>query len=138
MALSYSSARGVIVIAITLAAGVAIGVAVERHHGPDHGMGGLMAHDVSHELPHAMVHGGGERAVEHLTIALSLDSSQQRSVSGILARHQGSVDSSWRTMQPRIHATLDSAAREILAVLNPEQAERFRRMVNEMHPGALR
>ena len=113
-------AKGTLVLLLTLAAGVAIGVSYERRREP----------------PHETTHADADHLVRHLERALDLDPKQRDTVAVILARRQGVIDSAWRAMQPRVHATLDDASREIMVVLRPEQAARFRRLVGAHHSGA--
>ena len=75
--------------------------------------------------------------LRHLTDQLGLDSAQQTAVALILARRQGTVDSTWHALQPHVRATMDSTLREILDVLRPEQAAKYRKLVETMHPEAL-
>jgi hypothetical protein len=65
---------------------------------------------------------------------LELDSAQRASVVAILAHRQHRVDSTWHAVQPHMRATLDSTLEEISAVLRPDQAARYQRMVDAMHP----
>ena len=69
---------------------------------------------------------------------LGLDSAQEKAIAAILARRQGAVDSTWHVLQPHVRATLDSTLREIVGVLRPDQAAKYRKMVETMHPGTLR
>lgn len=113
--------KGTLLLAVTFAAGIAVGVAVERRQAPRHEPASMQQHMVG-----------------RLTNELRLDSAQQQAVAAILARRQEAVDSSWHALQPHVQATLDSTMREILAVLRPDQAEEYRKMVESRHPGALR
>jgi hypothetical protein len=76
--------------------------------------------------------------MRHLMRGLDLESDQQRAISEILARHQSEVDATWRAMQPPVRATLDSTSREIEAVLRPEQAAKYRRMMETTHGSSHR
>jgi hypothetical protein len=113
--------KGTLLLAGTLTAGVVIGVSYERSRTPVHEAAGMASHDVLH----------------HFTRELGLDSTQQGAIAAIFARRQGVVDSTWHAVRPHVRATLDSAHHEILRVLRPEQAERFRKMVAARHPGVL-
>ena len=113
--------RGALILALTFAAGVAAGVGYDRHVSPPSGVPKM---DAAH-------------ALQHMRLALKLDSGQTAAITGLLARHQHAVDSSWHAMQPEVHANLDSTLREIMTVLTPEQAGKFREMVHAMHPGML-
>jgi hypothetical protein len=122
-------ARGAMLLTATLGAGIVLGVVYERHHG-------------SHAMPRHGIRIAAVMPASHvahdLAPELGLDSTQQHAITAILARHQGTVDSSWHRVQPHVRATLDSTIREIMEQLRPDQAERFRRMVETMHPGIIR
>lgn len=113
--------RGLLTLALTFAAGAAAGVGYDRHvASARHGQ----TMDAA-------------AALKHMQIVLGLDSAQSEAVATILARHQHTVDASWRAMQPAVRANLDSTLREIMAVLRPDQVARFRELVHVMHPGML-
>src|SRR5262245_59950579 len=113
--------KGVLVLVITLSAGVALGITYERRRPMDHNAGPMDSRHV----------------VEHLERELELDSTQQRAIAAIFARHQRSIDSTWHTMQPHVHAALDSTLSEVTGVLRPDQLARYRRLVRERHQGTL-
>lgn len=115
-------AKGTLVLAVTLSAGMAIGVGYERYRTPAHEAAAMDSHDVMH------------RFGRHL----GLDSAQHMAVAAILARRQGAVDSTWHMVQPHVRATMDSALQEIVGVLRPDQVAKYRKMVEAMHPGKLR
>lgn len=114
--------KGATILCFTLCAGVLVGMAIERHHSPVRVVSRMDSHHVMHALRHE----------------LDLDSAQHERIVATLGHHQQALDSSWHTMQPHIRATLDTALREILAVLRPEQRERYLQLVNGVHPGLLR
>jgi hypothetical protein len=114
--------KGTILLAVTFFGGAIAGVGFERRRTP--------SHDAARTDSHHVV----QRLADHV----GLDSAQRSAVAAILARRQGAVDSTWHRMRPHLHATLDSTLREVLAVLRPDQAARFRKMVEEMHPQILR
>lgn len=109
--------RGALVLAVTFAAGAMAGIAYDRH-----------GHPTTMQMPDA------QHFVQHLRVELSLDSTQQRQVAAILAHHQYTVDSAWRAIQPHVGMALDSMVGDVLAVLRPDQAEKFRRLIGQMHP----
>src|SRR5262249_50868517 len=109
-----------VLLALVFVAGVATGVFYERPHDRAHQ---AVATDV-----HGLLHG--------LTRDLDLTAAQQDTIDQILARHQRDVDSSWRVMQPRVHAALDAAVEEIAGVLTPAQAAKFRTLMDGRHPEA--
>ena len=114
--------RGALLLAVTFSAGVSVGVSYQRRSAPAHEAAGRNSHHVMQRLRHH----------------LGLDSAQYTAIAAILARRQGTVDSTWHAMQPRVHATLDSALQEIVGVLRPDQLARHRKMLEAMHPGVLR
>ncbi|HEV8599641.1 MAG TPA: hypothetical protein VGQ69_09800 [Gemmatimonadales bacterium] len=111
--------KGTLLLAVALAAGVALGATYERRR--------LLAHETARIESHHVMH--------RFQQELGLDSAQQQAIAKILARHQGAVDSTWHALRPHVRATLDSALREVLAVLRPDQVAKYRKMVEEMHPG---
>lgn len=111
--------KGTVLLALTLSAGVAIGIGYERRRMP--------SHEASDS--HYMLEGLKQR--------LDLDSTQVAAISAILARRQGVVDSTWHVLQPHVRATMDSTLREIMGVLRPDQAAKYREMVGKRHPQAL-
>jgi hypothetical protein len=113
--------KGTLVLAVTLSAGVVMGMTYERSRAPAHE---ASAADSRHIL-------------QHLERSLELDSAQRTAIGAILARHQGAVDSTWHAVQPHVHAAMDSALQEIVGVLRPEQAAKYRKMVEVRHPRAL-
>jgi len=112
-----------LILTLTFAAGAAAGVGYDRHVSS--------AHRVQPPPTDA------EHVMQFMRAQLGLDSTQTAAIQTILAHHQHAVDSSWRTMQPKVRANLDSTLREIMGVLKPEQVGRFREMVHVMHPGML-
>lgn len=113
--------RAALVIVLTFAAGAAAGVGYDQHRAPARAVPVMDATHVLHMMQ----------------LALALDSSQSAQVSAILARHQHAVDSTWRALQPGVKASMDSTLREIIAVLKPDQAGKFRTMVRVMHHGMI-
>ena len=112
--------KGTLLLAATLIAGMGIGVAYER--------GRTSAHEAA----------GAHHVMHRLTDELELDSVQQKAIATIFARRQGAVDSTWHALQPHVRAAMDSTLREIAGVLRPDQAVKYRHMVESRHPGALR
>ena len=105
--------KGTLLLAVTLTTGVVIGASYERRRTP----------------PHDAVRMDSHHVLQHLKDELGLDSAQQQAIAAILARRQATVDSTWHTMQPHVHATLDSTLQEIVAVLRPDQAAKYRTMI---------
>ncbi len=112
--------KGTLMLVAALIAGALIGVAYER------------GRTSAHEAPatHHVMH--------RLTDELGLDSAQQKAIAIIFARHQRGVDSTWHALQPHVRAAMDSTLGEIVGVLRPDQAVKYRAMVQTRHPGALR
>jgi Spy/CpxP family protein refolding chaperone len=108
--------RAAALLLITFSAGTMVGIAYDRHLAPAH-------------APPT----DARQLVAHLDRELKLDSTQRAAIDAILARHQGAVDSAWRTLQPHVGATLDSVHREMMAVLTPEQRARFVSLMMAMH-----
>ena len=70
-------AKGALLRAITLSAGIAIGVGYERRRAPTHEASAMRSHDVLHRIAHE----------------LELDSAQREAIAAILARrHPRIVD----------------------------------------------
>jgi hypothetical protein len=110
--------RGTLLLALTFTAGVATGVGYERRRMPAHEAARM---DSRHVLLRLKQH-------------LDLDSAQQQAIAAILARRQGTVDSTWHALQPHVDAALDSTLREVLRVLRPDQAAKHRKMMEARHP----
>jgi hypothetical protein len=119
--------RGTLVLIAAVAAGILIGMSYERRRAIGHESASVDGHET--DTRHMMT---------RLERDLKLDSGQHRAISAILARHQMNLDSTWHRMQPQVRATMDSALREILGVLTPDQAATYRKIVESRHPGALR
>lgn len=111
-------AKGALLLAITLSAGIAIGVGYERRRAPAHEASAVQSHDILHRITHE----------------LELDSAQREAIDAILARRQGTVDSTWHVMRPHVRATLDSTLDEIAALLRSDQVARYREMIEARHP----
>ena len=112
--------KGTSLLVITLGAGIALGVSYERRRSSSH-------------------EGAGPRhLMSRLHDELHLDSQQHQAIADILARRQSALDSTWHVLQPHVRAALDSTHQEIVQVLRPEQAVRYRRISEAMHPGSGR
>jgi hypothetical protein len=61
---------------------------------------------------------------------LALTSAQRDSVHAIFARHQSAVDTAWRAIARRVHASMDSVHRELERVLEDEQIAAFRDLIH--------
>ena len=119
--------KGVLLLAVTFAAGAASGVRYERRREPTHDAAGMHSDQQLHS----------DHMMQRFTQDLGLDSVQQQAVAAIFTRHQQVIDSTWHAVQPHVHATLDSTLREIAGVLRPGQAAKFRSMIETRHQGSL-
>ena len=64
---------------------------------------------------------------------LDLRPDQRERVAAILERRQGAIDAVWRNTHIHLRATIDSVVEEIAAVLDSDQAVRFRTLADEVH-----
>jgi hypothetical protein len=69
---------------------------------------------------------------------ITLRPEQRAQISAILAKRQGAIDAVWSDTHIRLQATVDSVVSEIAAVLDPDQAEKFRAVARELHGGPPR
>jgi hypothetical protein len=110
--------RGTILLVATFAGGVAAGIGYERQQSArDHRAMSPSSHDALHRL----------------SVELSLDADQRRAISEIFARHQKDIDSTWHALQPHVRAAMDATHHEVLAILKPGQAGKFKQLVGTMH-----
>jgi hypothetical protein len=65
--------------------------------------------------------------------AVDLRPDQKQRVAAILEARQIVIDSAWHEANLRLRITLDSVINEIAAVLDPDQATRFRALADEVH-----
>jgi hypothetical protein len=65
--------------------------------------------------------------------AVQLTPDQRTRVAAILERRQPDINAVWADTHVRLQATVDSVVSEIAAVLEPEQARRFRAAADELH-----
>ena len=110
--------KGSVLLVVVFASGIAVGTTYGRLRSRSQEVASAEAHDALH----------------HLARDLELDPEQQRAIAAILNRRQSDVDAAWQAMQPHVRATLNSASDEIVAVLRPEQAVKYRKMVEMAHP----
>lgn len=109
--------QGTLLLLVTLSTGVALGVTYERRRTPASTYPAL-------DSRHLMERFGRD---------LELSNAQRAAIDTILLHRQRGVDARWREMQPHVRATLDSTFQEISRVLTPEQAAKFRAMVEAAH-----
>ncbi|HEX9895162.1 MAG TPA: hypothetical protein VGA78_14620 [Gemmatimonadales bacterium] len=114
--------RAVLAAVALLILGGAIGVTADRLHHRPHGTAALWA-EVQKD------------PVGVMQRELDLRPEQRARVAAIMEQRQGAIDAVWRDTHVRLRATIDSVVSEIAAVLDPDQAERFRRLADEIHSG---
>ena len=102
----------------TLLLGVVIGVFADRMwlrpDGPFMGM-----------RPHEGRPGPGGFFMKHFAAELDLSSRQQAQLDSILSGNRQQFEALRRSLHPRFSALRDSLDQQILAILTPEQRERF-------------
>jgi hypothetical protein len=64
---------------------------------------------------------------------LHLTPAQRDSIHAIFVRHQGLMDSAWRSIHQRLATTMDSVHHELEAVLQPDQLAAFRAWMGQQH-----
>jgi len=114
-----TSVRGWLLLVTFFAAGLVAGYAIGRPHG------GRPSRADNPMEPHAFV--------ERLNSDLHLDAPQRDSITEILTRRQRVIDSAWRALEPGVRATIDSAQREIIAVLRPDQRTKYMELFRAAH-----
>jgi hypothetical protein len=114
-----TSARGWLLLITCFAAGLVAGYASGRPHG-------VRPSRADNPMePHIFV--------ERLSSDLHLDAPQRDSITAILTRRQRVIDSAWRALEPGVRATIDSAQREIAAVLRPDQRAKYLELFRAAH-----
>jgi hypothetical protein len=89
-------------------------------------------------VPH---HAPGSAAAPHSSIVAQIDSTlrltpaQRDSVHAIFTHHQPMVDSAWRSINRRMHATMDSVHNELVRVLEADQVAAFHQLMRRQHGG---
>jgi hypothetical protein len=127
MSASRSRWHTVLAIASLLVIGAAVGVTVDRLlHGRAAGHGVMFAAEI-HADP-----------IGVLDRELDLRPEQRERVAAIIEARQGGVDRVWLETHTKLQATLDTVVSEVAAVLDADQAARFRILVEEMHATDLR
>ena len=105
----------------SLVLGAAAGIAIDRL---------LQAHRSAGDRLLAEVHHDPLGAIDRV---VQLTPDQRARIAGILERRQPAIDAMWAETHVRLRATVDSVVSEIAAVLEPEQAARFRAAADEVH-----
>jgi hypothetical protein len=104
-----------------LAIGAAGGVAVDRL---------IQSHTDSRTIHFSQVHSDPVGALDKL---VQLRPEQRTRVAAILEKRQADIDAVWHDTHARLKATVDSVVSEIAAALDPDQAEKFRKLADELH-----
>lgn len=71
--------------------------------------------------------------IEVFDRALGLRAEQRTRVAAIHERRQADINAAWHEARTRLRATIDTVIAEIAAELDPDQADRFRTLVKELH-----
>ena len=102
--------------------GAAAGITADRllHRAPEHRVAVLMSRVQTD-------------ALGVINEQLDLRPEQRERVAAILERRQGAIDAVWRNTHIQLRATIDSVVEEIAAVLDSDQAIRFRTLADEVH-----
>jgi hypothetical protein len=97
------------------------------------GGGGTFAFVVS-RARHAARHPdeAHRRVLERMVGKLDLTPEQQARVQGVIGRRQSAMRAMRRDFQPRVRQELEATVNQVEAELNPEQAKRWRMMVERM------
>ena len=66
---------------------------------------------------------------------LDLSPTQRDSIVAILTHRQAGIDSAWRVLSPGVRATIDSAQRDIIGVLRPDQRPKYLELTRAAHGG---
>lgn len=113
--------RFVIAVAALVVLGAAAGITADRllHRRP-----------VTHAVRLSDAHAD---PIEIFDRAVGLRPEQRTRVAAILERRQADIDAAWREARTRLRATIDTVIGEIAAALDPDQADRFRALVDELH-----
>ena len=113
--------RSVLAAASLLVLGAAIGVTVDRTlHAPS--SRGIVSFTDVQADPLAV-----------MDRLLDLRPEQRERIAAILESRQTSIDGVWEETHTRLQATIDIVVNEIAAALDPDQAERFRTLADELH-----
>ncbi len=84
---------------------------------------------IQHRLRHPEELPG--RAVARLKRPLNLSDEQAQEIKSIMRRHLAVLQDRRRQWQPQIEAELDSIEKDVAAVLNPQQAEKWHNIARE-------
>lgn len=125
----------VVVAVVGVLGGIVLDRTVLRPHGPP----GWIGHPGLHGPPHREFRGHvRERIAEHMADELDLSASQREEVAAVLERQEARLAEAMAETRPRLQEMLEETHRELLAILTPEQQERFERTWmarRARHPG---
>lgn len=125
---SKARLRAALLLLLTLATGIVLGVLGDRvvllHQRrilPSEKAGKIMA----------------GRIATRLDRELKLTPEQRKSVEEILERHRVRIEAAWNNVRPQVRSEIETADREIRAVLNEEQRSKYVKMRKDFHrPGS--
>jgi len=81
---------------------------------------------LSHHRPTIVLEASHAQRFHALLDTLGLSDEQRRAMDAVLGHFQRNVELSWQALQPDLTATIDSATRQIEAILTSEQRATFR------------
>lgn len=111
-----------VVALVGLLGGIVLDRTLLRHHGPPGWIGRPGLHDPPHHGFRGHVR---ERIAEHMADELDLSASQREELEVVLERQEARLAEAMAETRPRLQEMLEETHREILAILTPEQRERF-------------
>lgn len=79
--------------------------------------------------PESPREGGPQGYVNMLKVELELSAEEHRVVGDILKRHEPVMDSIWQMVRPQFEAERQAVRREVRAVLTPDQAAKYDRLI---------
>jgi len=119
--LTRAQSRTALAAASLFVLGAAAGITVDR---------------VMHRRPHMAVvrlQDVSDDPLGAIERVITLRPEQRTRIAAILATRQDELDAVWHDTHTRLLAVLDSVIEEIAAVLDADQAERFRAHARELH-----
>ena len=113
-----------VVALVGVLGGIVLDRTVLRHDGPPGWPGRPGPHGPSdHEIRGRVL----ERITASLADELELTPGQREEISAVLERHEARLAEAMAVSRPRLQEILEETHREMLAILTPEQRERFER-----------
>ena len=116
--------KGSILLLATLGSGIGLGAAY-RHHTA------IRPHMIVARMDSADV-------LRRLDRELHLDPAQHAAIAAVISRRQATIDSLWASVHPTVRAVVESTILEMMQQLRPDQVARYKKMVEEVHPGLLK